>query len=88
MANIFDMIDVWNDGGVTYNAIKMNVTNTASANNSKLLLLQVDNSTKLSVSPTGDLLVAGNITIQDQSGTLTINSSYNTFNQQFLLMGA
>lgn len=44
--NIFDMTDTWNDGATTFTAIKMNVTNTASANGSKLLDLQVGGTSK------------------------------------------
>jgi len=41
MADIFDMADTWNNGATTFAAIKMNVTNTASAADSLLMDLQV-----------------------------------------------
>jgi hypothetical protein len=41
MANIFDMVDVWNDAGTTFTSIKMNVTDTASNAASLLMDLQV-----------------------------------------------
>ena len=48
----------WNSGGVTFNGIKYNVTNTASAAASQLLDLQVAGASRLSVAPgnTGTLL--------------------------------
>jgi hypothetical protein len=39
--NIYDLAQTWNDGATTFTAIKMNVTDTASASASKLLDLQV-----------------------------------------------
>lgn len=41
MADIFDLADTWNDGATTFTAIKMDVTDTASAAGSKLLDLQI-----------------------------------------------
>lgn len=41
MANVFDLSDVWNDATKAFAAIRMNVTNTASAAGSLLLDLQV-----------------------------------------------
>jgi hypothetical protein len=43
MAFIYDLTDTWNAGGTSFNAIKMNVTDTASAAASRLLTLQVSN---------------------------------------------
>jgi hypothetical protein len=41
MANIYDMVDEWDDGVTTFTSIKMNVTDTASAAASLLMDLQV-----------------------------------------------
>jgi hypothetical protein len=38
---IYDLTDTWNNSGNVFDAIKMNVTNTASASGSKILNLQV-----------------------------------------------
>jgi hypothetical protein len=38
---IYDMSQTWNDGGTTFDAVKMNVTNTASAAASKLVNIQM-----------------------------------------------
>ena len=50
MTNIFDMTDTWNDADVAFTAIKMNVTDTASASGSKLLDLQVGGAPHFEVS--------------------------------------
>ena len=49
MADIFNLTDTWNSGGTTFDAIKMNVTDTASAAASTLLNLQVGGTTKFKV---------------------------------------
>ena len=51
--NIYDMTDTWNDGGTVFTAIKMNVTDTASAAGSLLLDLQVGGSSLFSVDDEG-----------------------------------
>lgn len=53
MSNIYDMIDTWNAGGTTFTAIKMNVTDTASAAGSLLMDLQVGGTSKFKVSKAG-----------------------------------
>lgn len=53
MANIYDMADTWNAAGTTFAAIKMNVTDTASAAASLLLDLQVGGASKFSVRKDG-----------------------------------
>jgi hypothetical protein len=51
--NIYDMADTWNAGGTTFTAIKMNVTDTASAAGSLLLDLQVGGTSQFKVSKGG-----------------------------------
>jgi len=53
MADIFDMADTWNAGGTTFTAIKMDVTDTASAAASKLIDLLVGGASRFSVSKAG-----------------------------------
>lgn len=53
MANIFDMADTWNDAAQSFTAIKMNVTNTASAAGSLLIDLQVGGGSKFRVTRDG-----------------------------------
>lgn len=55
MPNIYDMTDQWDDGGTAFNAIKMNVTQTASAANSKLIDLQIGGSSKFNVDKDGNV---------------------------------
>jgi hypothetical protein len=59
MANIFDMIDTWDDGGITFTAIKMDVTDTASAAASLLMNLQVGGVSKFSVDKNGSISAIG-----------------------------
>lgn len=51
--NIYDLAQTWNNGATDFTAIKMNVTDTASAATSKLLDLQVGGSSQFSVSKAG-----------------------------------
>jgi len=51
--SIFDATDTWNAAGTTFSAIKMNVTDTASAAGSMLLDLQVGGTSQFSVGKTG-----------------------------------
>jgi len=48
-ANIYDLADTWNDGATTFTAIKMDVTDTASAAASLLLDLQIGSASVFSV---------------------------------------
>ena len=56
-SQIYDMTDIWNDGGTDFSAIKMDVTDTASGTNSKLLDLQIGGSSKFNVSKSGALII-------------------------------
>ncbi len=57
MADIFNLTDTWNNAGLTFSAIKMNVTDTASNAASKLIDLQVAGVSKFSVNKSGAVLV-------------------------------
>ncbi|CAB4137189.1 hypothetical protein UFOVP317_17 [uncultured Caudovirales phage] len=63
MAFIYDLTDTWNAGGTTFNAIKMNVTDTASAAASKLITVQVGGSERFGVRKDGQGYFAGNVGI-------------------------
>lgn len=71
MADIFNLTDTWNDAGVTFNAIKMNVTDTASADASLLLDLQVAGASKASITKAGATTLAGTLA----SGALTVTGA-------------
>ena len=61
--NIFDMTDTWNSAPTTFDAIKMNVTDTSSDAASLLMELQVGAASKFSVSKGGNLVAAGSLTV-------------------------
>lgn len=63
MAFIYDLTDTWNAGGTTFNAIKMDVTDTASAAASKLITVQVGGSERFGVRKDGQGYFAGNVGI-------------------------
>jgi hypothetical protein len=71
MADIFDMADTWNNGATTFAAIKMNVTDTASAAASLLMDLQVGGTSRFRVTKTG------NIEIGATSANLTLTPADN-----------
>lgn len=60
-ANIYDLADTWNDGGTTFTAIKMDVTDTASASGSLLMDLLVDSSTLFSISAAGNISLGADV---------------------------
>lgn len=74
MAFIYDLTDTWNAGGTTFNAIKMNVTDTASAAASKLITVQVGGSEKFSVKKDGVGYFAGNVGIGTTSPAFSSGS--------------
>jgi hypothetical protein len=59
MAFIYDLTDTWNNGGTSFNGIKLNVTDTTSAAGSKLLDLQIGTNSKFNVSKTGKVTATG-----------------------------
>jgi hypothetical protein len=63
MAFIYDLTDTWNAGGTSFNGIKMNVTDTASAAASRLMTLQVGGAERFSVRKDGQGYFAGNVGI-------------------------
>ena len=57
MSYIYNLADTWNAGATTFTAIKMNVTDTASAAASSLMDLQIGSATQFKVSKSGSLFV-------------------------------
>jgi hypothetical protein len=74
--NVNNQTVTWNSGGTTFDAIKMNVTDTASAAASRLLLLQVGGSDKFKVGKDGSVTAAGNLSVSG-NGTITGNLTVN-----------
>lgn len=67
MAYIYDLTDTWNAGGTAFNAIKMNVTDSASAAGSKLVTLQTNGTEHFSVTKAGVGYFSGNVGIGTSS---------------------
>lgn len=70
---IHNLTDTWNDAGVTFNAILMNVTDGSSAAASKLINLQVGGAEQFTVDKSGDLVAAGSIAASSFTGTFAGN---------------
>ena len=59
MAFIYDLSDTWNNAGISFNGIKLNATDTASAAGSKLIDLQINGASKFTVGKTGTVTATG-----------------------------
>jgi hypothetical protein len=77
--NIYDMADTWNAGGTTFTAIKMNVTDTASAAGSLLLDLQVGGASQFSVGKSAGAFFETNLVEVRNSTNAQAFRVYNTF---------
>lgn len=53
MSFIYNMFDTWTDSGTSYSAIKMNVTNTASAAGAELVTLQIGGANIFNITKAG-----------------------------------
>lgn len=67
MAYIYDLTDTWNAGGTTFNGIKLNVTDSASAVSSKLVTLQTNGTEHFSVTKAGVGYFSGNLGVGTSS---------------------
>ena len=52
-SNIYELVDTWNNGATTFFGIKMNVTNTASDSNSRVIDIQANGTSHFSVDVNG-----------------------------------
>lgn len=59
----------WSNAGVTFTAIKLNITDTASNSASLLMDLQVAGASKFNVSKTGAITTTGGITVSGSAGS-------------------
>ncbi len=80
---IIDNTITWNDGAVTFTALKLNVTDTASASGSMLLDLQAAGSSLFKVTKAGTATAGGTFittfgNVDIQTGSLRLGSSADT----------
>jgi len=75
MAYIYDLTDTWNAGGTTFNAIKLNVTDSASAAPSKLVTLQTNGTEHFSITKAGVGYFSGNVGIGTPSPSTRLQAS-------------
>lgn len=68
---ISSMTDTWTNSGTTYTAVKMNVTNSASASASKLLDLQIGGTTIFAVNKSGAFQTTAPFSLQVADSTTT-----------------
>lgn len=67
MPYIYDMAAVWNNGATVFNAIKMDVTDTASDAASLLMDLLVGGASKFKVDKAGSVTLGGGLTVEASS---------------------
>ena len=77
--DVFDMADTWNDAAVTFNGIKLNVTDTASNAASNLLDLQVGGVSRFSVGKGAGAIFDTNLIEQRASTNAQAFNIYNSF---------
>jgi hypothetical protein len=58
---VLNLTQTWNNSGITFTGIKLNVTNTASATSSLLIDLQVGGTSQLNLTSAGALTTAGSV---------------------------
>jgi hypothetical protein len=67
-SDIFNLTDTWNAGATTFTAIKMDVTDTASASASLLLDLQVGGASQFKVGKTGTVTFSNSVVFSISGG--------------------
>lgn len=70
MAFIYNLSDTWNAGATVFTAIKMNVTDTASATGSKLIDLQINGTTRFDVDKNGQVEISAGTALLPSLSTL------------------
>ncbi|GIW60317.1 MAG: hypothetical protein KatS3mg087_1383 [Patescibacteria group bacterium] len=78
MPGIYDFTDTWNDAGTVFNAIKCDVTDTASHADSALIKLSVNGVEKHFAGKDGKLRIGGNVSLHgDAANTLAQRNGVN-----------
>jgi len=84
-SNPVEISGVWNNSGVNFTGLKLNVTNTASGGSSKLVDLQVGGANKFSISPDGYISVGSgtpvgalNVFSSDENGLMGVRLENST----------
>jgi hypothetical protein len=70
-AYLYDLTDTWNAGATTFTALKMNVTDTASAAGSLLIDLQTGGTSRFNVTKNGAVRVVADSTIENGGADAT-----------------
>ena len=83
--DLFNLADTWNDSGTTFTAIKMDVTDTASASDSLLMDLQVGGASKFSVDKDAGVFFEQNSIEQRNSTNAQTFNLYNTTPTQAIM---
>lgn len=83
---VINATQTWNDAGVVFTGWKLNITDTASAENSYLAELQVGGVQKFGVTKTGQIITAAGI--QTAAGTNINANGYFRVNSRGYLHGA
>jgi len=71
---ILNATGTWNNSGIDFNAIKVNITNTQSTSNSKLIDLQIGGSSKFVVSSAGFGTFASNLAVKGTENAVSATS--------------
>jgi len=74
---ILGLSQTWNAGGVAFQGIKLDVTNTASAAGARLLDVQVATSSKFSVDVSGSAFFASGAKLDFNAGDVTVTHAAN-----------
>jgi hypothetical protein len=69
---LYELTDTWAAGTTSYNGIKLNVADAASAADSKLLNLQINGASKFTVDKAGNVVATGGMAV---AGNLSENGS-------------
>ena len=80
MANtyIYDLTDTWNELATIFNAIKINVNDTLSNTDSKLIDLQLASNSKFNVGKRGNIYANTTLSSSESDAALQLDATWNT----------